>query len=579
MRSSMRKLRGLGLHRSEKRERREHLPPAKLDDLVQAAQDMQDMKSCYDGLLSAAAATANSAYEFSEALDEMGTCLLEKIALRADEDNGRVLLMLGKAQFELQKLVDNYVSSINAIESLLGELQIVEVCFLNQFFMYCAVLDLLLQASSSEMKHHCDEKRDLYKFMLAMPRMKGSSGNAKGETFTIQQLQAAQEDYEEETNLFVFRLKSLKQGQSRSLLTQAVRHHAAQVRGVKSLELIEPHVKAIAEQQHIDYHFRGLEDDYTDFNYDSGCFTCDSSDDGELSFDYELNEQIDNILPTGKSSGFIHVGDKKTKASSLELLQEDIAKHTSESLFHNQRPNRASQSAPILADRKFDLSMNAKETTSPSARKYHTYALPTPFEVQKSATSNRNIQFSSFQHRKEDISPSELGHSFPLEAHKLLEPYIPVDSRDKSSPSPIKLPKDQLGLKESSSFPAPEAKKIKRQAFSGPLIGKSWSTVGFKPQNMVSTGFSKLKYNVLHELPRPPTSLANPVVSSSLVVHSAPLASTTQEIRTTGKAFPVGSQMPSPLPAPPAFAPQGFSTTYRDQITADSPPATPKSLK
>jgi len=29
--------------------------------------------------------------------------------------------------------------------------------------------------------------------------------------------------------LFVFRLKSLKQGQSRSLLTQAARHYAAQV--------------------------------------------------------------------------------------------------------------------------------------------------------------------------------------------------------------------------------------------------------------------------------------------------------------------------------------------------------------
>lgn len=45
----------------------------------------------------------------------------------------------------------------------------------------------------------------------------------------MQQLQMARDEYDEEATLFVFRLKSLKRGQSRSLLTQAARHHAAQV--------------------------------------------------------------------------------------------------------------------------------------------------------------------------------------------------------------------------------------------------------------------------------------------------------------------------------------------------------------
>lgn len=45
----------------------------------------------------------------------------------------------------------------------------------------------------------------------------------------MQQLQTAHDEYDEEGTLFVFRMKSLKQGQSRSLLTQAARHHAAQV--------------------------------------------------------------------------------------------------------------------------------------------------------------------------------------------------------------------------------------------------------------------------------------------------------------------------------------------------------------
>lgn len=65
---------------------------------------------------------------------------------------------------------------------------------------------------------------------MAQQREKGKSKSGKGESFTLQQqLQAANDEYEEEARLCVFRLKSLKQGQYRSLLTQAARHHAAQV--------------------------------------------------------------------------------------------------------------------------------------------------------------------------------------------------------------------------------------------------------------------------------------------------------------------------------------------------------------
>ena len=58
---------------------------------------------------------------------------------------------------------------------------------------------------------------------------KGRSKSGKGDNFSMQQLKVAHDEYDEEATLFVFRLKSLKQGQSRSLLTQAARHHAAQV--------------------------------------------------------------------------------------------------------------------------------------------------------------------------------------------------------------------------------------------------------------------------------------------------------------------------------------------------------------
>lgn len=71
--------------------------------------------------------------------------------------------------------------------------------------------------------------RTVYEYMVTAQREKGRSKNNKVESISYQQLQTAQEDYDEEATLFVFRLKSLKQGQSRSLLTQAARHHAAQV--------------------------------------------------------------------------------------------------------------------------------------------------------------------------------------------------------------------------------------------------------------------------------------------------------------------------------------------------------------
>ncbi|KAM5553206.1 hypothetical protein ABKV19_025433 [Rosa sericea] len=86
-----------------------------------------------------------------------------------------------------------------------------------------------------------------------MRNEKGRSKRGKGESFTLQQLQVAREEYDEEATLCVFRLKSLKQGRARSLLTQAARHHAAQLtffrKGLKSLEAVEPHVRLVTEEE------------------------------------------------------------------------------------------------------------------------------------------------------------------------------------------------------------------------------------------------------------------------------------------------------------------------------------------
>lgn len=78
-------------------------------------------------------------------------------------------------------------------------------------------------------------------------------------------------------------------------------------KGLKHLEAVEPHVKAVAEQQHIDYHFAKLDDDDDENNSeiynddggendedDDGFSTGGDSDrhshDGQLNFEYRSRE-------------------------------------------------------------------------------------------------------------------------------------------------------------------------------------------------------------------------------------------------------------------------------------------------
>jgi hypothetical protein len=71
--------------------------------------------------------------------------------------------------------------------------------------------------------------REEYETMRSAYKDKGRSRHPKTETFSPEQLQASYLEYQEDATLFIFRMKSLKQGQFLSILTQAARHHAAQV--------------------------------------------------------------------------------------------------------------------------------------------------------------------------------------------------------------------------------------------------------------------------------------------------------------------------------------------------------------
>lgn len=581
MKSSLRKLRGFALHKgADLKEKRDIGVPARQDELLQASQDVLDMRNCYDSLLSAAAATANSAYEFSEALREMGACLLEKTSLNDDEESGKVLLMLGKVQFDLQKLVDSYRHHIiqtitTPSESLLKELHTVE-----------------------EMKRQCDDKRDLYKFMLATHRDKGRTRHAKGEGFSMQQMQTAREDYEEEANLFVFRLKSLKQGQSRSLLTQAARHHASQLnffrKGVKSLENVEPHVKVVAEQQHIDYDFIGLEEDDSEDGEDNDYYS-GGGEDSELSFDYGQNE-------------YVHGLDSSNRNSAEEVLEQS----------HGELPPfvkgtiSLTQSAPILPDKKFEPSEAIKQIHASSPRKLHTYVLPTPSDANSSAFLGSRNSLSETMRENKAGWPKQLWHSSPLEPSKPAK-----DSKDEHSThikfpyshsvlkesninsGPIKLPPPLVeglsNLQSNSQTGASDSQSIRRQTFSGPLMGKSWTnnprlptnehihSVDYHPSGpssaqgrvpssqlsvspRLSPSASPLpilspKINELHELPRPPIS-ANPARPSSLVGHSGPLVLRSQGLSFMNRLL---SKTASPLPTPPPVMARSFSIPSNGQ--------------
>ncbi|XP_042057293.1 uncharacterized protein At2g33490-like [Salvia splendens] len=600
MKTSLKKLQKFASHRHDRRAQKQN-QSVSLDEHARATQDMIDMRDCYDRLLSAAAATANSVYEFSESLREMGDCLLEKTALNDDEESGKVLLMLGKVQFELQKLIDGYRSHIFQTitipsESLLNELRIVE-----------------------EMKKRCDEKRELYDDLLNKQKEKVRLRNSKSEHFHSPQLKEAHDEYDEEANVFVFRMKSLKQGQSRSFLTQASRHHAAQLyffkRAARSLEAIEPHVSLLAEQLHIDYHFSGIQDDGREIlNDDSDDDDDDESDedddtedgsemhDTELSFDYGQNVQqqevhaLENSMEVDKSDVTFSPDHKLGPAK--EILQGPRQNVYSLSAPLLQRGTGAvSKSAPLFP-RKLDSAERMTQMGPSPSRKFISYALPTPDETKTPRSGNL---FSEAPQTR--LADSNLRHSSPLYQNK----YERFGANDKLS-GPIILDTQSV-LKESnttmkaSALPPPlsegrsftqldpnlasNAKKAKRQAFSGPIFGKPWPskpkltasgpivssafppfsgsllrtpmprpTSNPKPSShLPSTFVSSPKISELHELPRPPAHMADTRYPNRFA-HSGPLISKRNEL--SASRVSTSSIAASKLPTPP----QGLSRSY-----------------
>ncbi|KAK1423227.1 hypothetical protein QVD17_18524 [Tagetes erecta] len=557
MKSPLVKLgRKLAMQKSDVKEMRDHQSSAHLDELAQASKDMQEMRNCYDGLLSAAAATANSIYEFSESLNEMGNCLMGKTAAAADAESGNALSTLGNLQLELQKIADIYRSHVvvtitNPADSLLSELLKVE-----------------------EMKLQCDEKREVYDHMMAQHREKGKVKNGKVESSVAQKLQEAQDEYDEVARLCVFRVKSLKEGQWRSLLTQAARHHAAQLnffrKGLKAVESVEPFIRNVAQKHRIDCQLSGL--------YDCGSQEGEpmsgygSADDGELSFDYKQKKHgLDDDGTSPNPMELDQVDVPYFQASNVEDLETNQNKHKREQLFGKQT-RVSSYSAPLYPD-KSNAPRKLKETQP--TPKFYSYVLPPPNVDTRNPISKPTMSVSHstpFQNPQHDTTPT------PALTSKV-QSTVKVGNIGKPT---IQLPTPSTGRfsfsQQDNYYRNDGSKADRRQSYSGPLPpSRQFSfklasnnsgpitstelphppsrTPVSQPNSALSPSLSSPKISELHELPRPPSShlsFSKPVpISGGFSRHSAPLLLKNQEISPPNKRAMLTSTC-SPLPLPPS---------------------------
>ncbi|KAL4577078.1 hypothetical protein LXL04_013180 [Taraxacum kok-saghyz] len=524
------------MHKNDGKEKRDHQASAHLDELVQASKDMQDIRSSYDGLIAAAAAMTNSIFEFSESLHEMGTCLLEKTTSDVDAESGRVLSTLGNIQAELQKIADSYRSYVivtitNPSESLLSELRKVE-----------------------EMKLQCDEKRGVYEYMMSQHKEKGKlRSEKKAETSVAKSLQEAQEEYNEAARLCAFRVKSLKEGQCRSLLTQATRHHAAQLnffrKGFKALEAVDPVIKIVAEKHRIDCQLTGF-DDVNGGGDDEGI------DDGELSFDFgQIKHGVDNHATSINNPMEV---DRPDIPHPQVLISEDrhinhYYKHQGDHQDNGKQSRVSSYSAPLYPE-KADSSDKPRESQPQHRHKFHSYALPPPTTpVYVPPHSN---PFSKLQEKETDNEKRE------------------IDDTAIQLPPP------------SHSRTTFDSKVAKRQAYSGPLLPtKPFSSrissasgpisSSELPRSVSPTGLSSPRISELHELPRPPSGCVKPGGGVNVTGLSGPLFIKKQE-RSPPSKSPVGS----PLPPPPLVVPRSFSIhssnpSAMESPRVSSPPLTP----
>lgn len=274
------------------------------------------------------------------------------------------------------------------------------------------------------------------------------------------------------------------------------------------------------------------------------------------------------------------------------ILQSNLDKiHKS---YFSFRGRTGSQSAPLFAESKVDAAEKLRQLRPSLSRKFHSYVLPTPIDTKGSVSTGSGNHVNNMVHTSLSKRTQNLWHSTPLEPKK----YEKIMADAKGPPPTVV--EVQSVLEESNNniastlLPPPlfngsifsqhdqlvvsHSKKIKRQAFSGPLTSKPRPTKpgalkhphlfsgpllrnpvpqpsSSPPKASPGTSppfMSSPKISELHELPRPPAGSVQSSRSSVLVGYSGPLLSRAQVSSTkTGRK--------APLPIPPQSIPRSFS--------------------
>ncbi|EFJ12059.1 hypothetical protein SELMODRAFT_446795 [Selaginella moellendorffii] len=244
-------------------------PTQDIEEITRGMQDVCYMKNQYEGLHAVSSRVAGRAYGFSEAIQEMAAFLVESFALDNNGDINTAFKEVSKTQSELSRLLHLYAFHVSETlkvpaEGLLSELGHIE-----------------------ETKKEYDEKRILFDHMRLR---KSRAKNVKAEAQIEQQLQESKEQFDELAMFLGCRLHSLEQSRPRHLLTQAARHHSAQMhlfrQGLGCLDDADPCISRIVQERNLDTSL-----DYLDGGENDAFFkTKDATEESDQSSSLEQEE-------------------------------------------------------------------------------------------------------------------------------------------------------------------------------------------------------------------------------------------------------------------------------------------------
>jgi hypothetical protein len=151
---------------------------------------------------------------------------------------------------------------------------------------------------------------------------RGRLRKGKGDAQDDQELQVAKEEFDKIAGFLSNHLLSLEQDCTRSLITQAARHHAAQMqllsRGLTSLHGIEPLMKQISQEHNIDRRLSSVDEGLFDDTDDEAGSVVDIYDDDYVSYVDDHGREHEQDLEVGPDSGsesFVNVSRNLCESS------------------------------------------------------------------------------------------------------------------------------------------------------------------------------------------------------------------------------------------------------------------------